>query len=108
MYRHILIPTDGSALAEKAVTHGLALAKSVGAKVTAMVVEAPFDVYAVPESRMRQMPEAFAQYEEQIKKHAAKVMSHVADAAKAAGVSCDTVQIEHYHLGANKVLEAVE
>jgi hypothetical protein len=33
MYRHILIPTDGSELAQKAVTHGLSLAKSVGAKV---------------------------------------------------------------------------
>jgi nucleotide-binding universal stress UspA family protein len=29
MYRHILIPTDGSELAQKAVIHGLALAKSV-------------------------------------------------------------------------------
>ena len=97
MYRHILIPTDGSVLAEKAVSHGLSLAKSVAAKVTAVVVEEPFNVYNVPESRMRQMPEAFAQYNEEIKKHAAKVMNHVAEAAKASGVSCDTVQIEHYH-----------
>ncbi len=28
MYRHILIPTDGSELAEHGVAHGLALAKS--------------------------------------------------------------------------------
>ena len=34
MYRHILIPTDGSELAEHAVTNGLSLAKSVGAKIT--------------------------------------------------------------------------
>jgi nucleotide-binding universal stress UspA family protein len=46
---------------------------------------------------MRQMPEAFAQYNEEIKKHAAKVMNHVTEAAKASGVSCDTLQIEHYH-----------
>ncbi len=39
MYRHILIPTDGSELAEQAVTHGLSLAKSVGAKVTVIIVE---------------------------------------------------------------------
>ncbi len=31
MYQRILIPTDGSELAERGVTHGLALAKSVGA-----------------------------------------------------------------------------
>ena len=34
MYKHILIATDGSELAQKAVTHGLALAKSVGAVTT--------------------------------------------------------------------------
>ena len=97
MYRHILIPTDGSALAEKAVTHGLSLAKSVGAKVTTIIVEAPFSVYGVPESKVREMPAAFVDYAEQIKKHAAKVLNHVADAAKAAGVACDLVQMEHYH-----------
>ena len=34
MYKHILIATDRSALAQKAVTHGLALAKSVGAEAS--------------------------------------------------------------------------
>ena len=42
MYRHILIPTDGSELARRAVQHGLALAKVVGAKVTALTVEGVF------------------------------------------------------------------
>ena len=95
MYRNILITTDGSALAEKAVSHGLSLAKSVGAKVTALIVEVPFNVYDVPESRIQQMSEAFALHAEHIKKHATKVLSHVAAAAKAAGVPCETVQLEH-------------
>ena len=97
MYRHILIPTDGSALAEKAMTHGLALAKSVGAKVTAVIVEAPFSVYAVPESRLHHMSEAFAEHAKQIQRHAAKVLNHVAESAQAAGVSCDIAQMEHDH-----------
>jgi nucleotide-binding universal stress UspA family protein len=42
MYQHILIPTDGSELAHKAVVDGLALAKAVGAKVTALTVESSF------------------------------------------------------------------
>ena len=41
MYRHILIPTDGSELAERAVTHGLSLAKSLGAKVTFIIARDP-------------------------------------------------------------------
>lgn len=38
MYTNILIATDGSELSEKAVQHGLALAKLCGAKVTALKV----------------------------------------------------------------------
>ena len=95
MYKNILIATDGSALAEKAVSHGLMLAKSVGAKVTALIVEAPFNVYDVPEARIRQMSEAFAQHAEHTKQHAAKVLNRVANEAKTAGVPCDTVQLEH-------------
>jgi nucleotide-binding universal stress UspA family protein len=34
MYRNILIPTDGSELAGKAVEHGIVLAKGIGAKIT--------------------------------------------------------------------------
>ena len=39
MYRHILIPTDGSKLAHKGVAHGLSLAKAVGARVIVLTVE---------------------------------------------------------------------
>src|SRR5262249_27457073 len=97
MYRHILIPTDGSELAHRAVTHGLSLAKAVGAKVTTLTVEAPLDVYGVPSSKVNQMSGAFAEYAEHAKPHATKVLSAVADAAKAAGVPCETVQMLHDH-----------
>jgi nucleotide-binding universal stress UspA family protein len=97
MYRHILIATDGSVLAEKAVTHGLQLAKAVGAKVTALTVEAPFNIYAVPESRIRHMSEAFVQHVEHAKQHAAGVLRHVTELAKAADVPCETLQVEHDH-----------
>ena len=93
MYRHILIPTDGSELAEHAVTNGLSLAKSVGAKVSVIIVEAPF-MFNVPESRV-QMQDEFAKHAEQIKKHATSVLNRAAEAAKLAGVSCDTIQVEH-------------
>ena len=41
MYKHILIATDGSELASKAVEHGLRLAKTVGAKATVVTVTEP-------------------------------------------------------------------
>ena len=34
MYKHILLPTDGSALSEKANVHAIALAKALGARLT--------------------------------------------------------------------------
>ena len=38
MYRHILLPTDGSELSERAVKSGVQLAKALGAKVTGLSV----------------------------------------------------------------------
>jgi nucleotide-binding universal stress UspA family protein len=93
MYRHILIPTDGSELAERAVTHGLSLAKFLGAKVTVITVDERLGAWlSFAESGVT---EAFAPYyTEQIKKHVASVLDRVANAAKQAGVPCDTVQVE--------------
>jgi nucleotide-binding universal stress UspA family protein len=95
MYKHILIPTDGSELAGHAVTQGLSLAKLVGAKVSVIVVEAPFDVLHVRESRARHLSEEFEQHTQQIKRHAEAVLSHAAGKAKAVDVPCDTMQVEH-------------
>jgi nucleotide-binding universal stress UspA family protein len=82
-------------LAEHAVTNGLSLAKSVGAKVTVIIVEEPFDWLSVPETRasQRQVLENLAKHNEQVEKHAASVLGRAAEAAKQAGVPCDTKQV---------------
>ena len=36
MYKHILLPTDGSPLSARAVASGIALARATGASVTAL------------------------------------------------------------------------
>jgi nucleotide-binding universal stress UspA family protein len=97
MYRHILIATDGSELARRAVRHGLSLAKAVGAKVTALTVEGSFDVYTVPASKVYEMSEAFAEHAERAKAHAEKILNGVAEEARLAGVICETVHIEEDH-----------
>jgi nucleotide-binding universal stress UspA family protein len=74
MYRHILVPTDGSEFAERGVAHGLALAKAVGAKVFAINVVEP--IFAVTGDF-------------------AGVLDRVAKAAGEAGVSCETIQLEN-------------
>jgi nucleotide-binding universal stress UspA family protein len=97
MYRHILIPTDGSELAHKAVIQGLSLAKAVGAKVTALTVEDTFDIYDVPPSRVDLMSNAFEEYTKNSRAHAAAILDGVADEAKAAGVQCKTMQVIQDH-----------
>src|SRR5215831_5579295 len=92
MYRHILIPTDGSELAELAVAHGLALAKFVGAKVTIIIADEQIGSWLLFAEAGK--AEQFANYTEEIKKHAAKVLDRGASAAKQAGVPCDTVHVQ--------------
>ena len=87
MYRHILIPTDGSELAEHAVANGSALAKCLELKVSLIVVEEPFDWLSVSETKARRASQEFAKHAEQIKEHATSVLSRAANAAKQAGVS---------------------
>jgi nucleotide-binding universal stress UspA family protein len=91
MYRHILISTDGSNLAQHGVTHGLALAKSLGAKVSVIFVVEPFS-----ELTGRYL-EAVATYAAIRKEQAKTVLDEVAAAAKAAGVACETIQMESAH-----------
>ena len=75
----------------------MSLAKSVGAKITALVVEPTFNVYDVRFSKMFQMTDAFAEYAEHAKAHAAGILAGVADAAKSSDVPCDTMQKIHDH-----------
>jgi nucleotide-binding universal stress UspA family protein len=91
MYRHILIPTDGSELAVHGVTQGLALAKSLGAKVTVILVEERAGWLPFAETGAA---EAFAKYTEEIKQHYTSALDRVANMAKQTSVPCDTIQVQ--------------
>jgi nucleotide-binding universal stress UspA family protein len=94
MYTNILIPTDGSELAGKAVRDGIALAKRIGAKTTALTVLPPFHVLTTDTRMLEDTP---AQYEVRMQAHAEKTLGAVAQAAEAAGVACEMVHVEHEH-----------
>ena len=89
MYRHILIPTDGSKLADQGLAHGLALAKSLGAKVSVIFVVEPFSEMS------GRFLEVVARYAELRKEQATDVLDRAAKAAKEASVSCETIQVEN-------------
>ena len=92
MYANILIPTDGSELAGKAVQHGVDLAKRIGAKVIVLTVLPPFHVFTTNTQMVEDTP---ARYKARMQEHAEKVLSAVARIAQAAGVACEMVHIEH-------------
>jgi len=94
MYKHILIPTDGSELSKKAVDQGIGLAKALNAKVTAVTVSEPFHVFAVEPGMVTDTPD---EYKKRIAAVAAKYLEAAKNAATTAGVPCDVVQVEHEH-----------
>jgi nucleotide-binding universal stress UspA family protein len=90
MFKHILIPTDGSEVSRKAVVAGIGLAKAVGAKVTA--------VYAAPSATpivyKHFLPVGYMtpqKHAQAIKRAATHYLAVAEKAARAAGVPCETV-----------------
>jgi nucleotide-binding universal stress UspA family protein len=94
MYRNILIATDGSELAEKAVDHGVAMAEAINAKVTVVTVTEPIHVLAV-EPRM--VADTREKYEQHVTAYATEYLAAAKQAASIAGVTCDTVHVECPH-----------
>jgi nucleotide-binding universal stress UspA family protein len=91
MYRHILIATDGSQLAEKAVLAGLTLAKDVGAKATAVTVSEP---WATARTCHGSVVVPFDAYETASAEAASKSFASVCDLAKRFEVECATVHVK--------------
>ena len=90
MYKHILIATDGSELAGKAVTAGLALAKAVKAKVTAVTVSEPWTALVTGEMALG-FP--YQEYEKGAAENAARILAAASEAAKSSGIDCATVYV---------------
>jgi nucleotide-binding universal stress UspA family protein len=92
MFKNILVPTDGSDLAGKAVEQAIIFAKEIGAKITAVTVTEPFHLFSTSPNQLEYTP---IEYEKYSKAHAEKVLGVVSAAAKSAGVVCDPLQVEH-------------
>ena len=85
MYKHILLPTDGSELSEKAILKAIDFAKSINAKVTGFFAAEDYQVMAMNEYIAPEIldPE---QFNEQAENTAKKYLSVIENAAKKAGV----------------------
>jgi len=82
-------------LAGKAVKHGANLAKCLGAKVSVLTVTTPYHIFTMETKMVENTP---AEYTKGAQADAAKLLASAGDTVKAAGVACDTVQVEHEHV----------
>ena len=89
MFKHILIATDGTDLAQRAVTVGLTLAKELDAQVTVVTVTPPWD--AVGAIAERGLPNPVADYDEIVAASANRILWDVAQTAKKIGIACATL-----------------
>jgi nucleotide-binding universal stress UspA family protein len=87
MFKNIVIATDGSELATKAVRSGLLLAKALGAKATVMTVTEPWVAVAPGEMAMAFPIE---EYEKGMKENAKRILEAASAIAADVGVSCKT------------------
>jgi nucleotide-binding universal stress UspA family protein len=90
MFKHILLPTDGSALAMKGVKTGVRLAKALGARVTGVYVVAPYIPPITPEAGMYVPGTDLGDYNKAAEMHGEKALAALKRAAEAAGVRCAT------------------
>ena len=84
MFKHILIPTDGTDLSRKAVIYGVQLAKTVGAHVTAITISEPYHVASMDAVLVAETPE---EHDAQTARIAERALEQVRMAAEAASVA---------------------
>jgi nucleotide-binding universal stress UspA family protein len=92
MFKHILIPTDGSDLSRKAMLYGVELARESKAKVTALTIREPWVISAVDTFAVVATQE---EYDKGSHEAADRALEQAKMAGDVAGVAIDAVQEVH-------------
>lgn len=87
MFKHILIPTDGSALSTTAIENGIKFAAGIGASVTGLTVVPNLHLL---DYQMQILEETRQTLNEAAKSRAHAILEVLTKAAKAANVECKT------------------
>lgn len=104
MYKHILIATDGSDLAGKAVAAGFALARELKAQVTVVTVTEPWTAFMSGDAGI-----AFPvdEYEKSSTENAAHILASVSKLARKADLVCSTIHAKDQY-PAEGILDAAK
>jgi nucleotide-binding universal stress UspA family protein len=92
MFKHILVPSDGSEFSQAAVAKAVAFAKETGARITAFYAKPspPIPYYGEGIGANWQMP---ASYTELVDRQAQEVVDSVAKLCEHAGVPCQKLTL---------------
>lgn len=101
MYKHILLPTDGSPVSRKAIKAAIAFAKSIGAKVTGFYSPEQYEVLAYGEYFPPNLVSR-KEWEQRGKQTAEKFLAEIEKQAKAA-----KVPYQGYYLASISPWEAI-
>ncbi|MGK6316263.1 universal stress protein [Neorhizobium sp. DT-125] len=104
MYKHILIPTDGSPLSTKALEETLDFAHAIGAEATVLIVMEPLQVFTLNPTGMEI---AYAEYDRQNNEAADRILAAATETAKQRMVACETVKLESID-PASTIIEAAD
>ena len=86
MFKHILIPTDGSDLSKIAINNGVQFAKDMNAKITGLTVTMPFHYFSLDAMQISTSAE---QYNADAQALAERHLNTIKEAASAIGVECE-------------------
>lgn len=91
MFKHILVPTDGSALSESTVARAVSFAKEAGARITFFYAQPDFPMPIYGEGALID-PTTPEQFSKSAAAEAEAILAKAKGAAEAAGVAadCDT------------------
>ncbi|MCX9157038.1 universal stress protein [Niveibacterium sp. 24ML] len=91
MFKHILVPTDGSDLSSSTVARAIEFAKEAGARITFFFAQQEYPIPLYGEGALL-IPIAPDQFVEATKRESERILAEARQAAESAGVTadCDT------------------
>jgi nucleotide-binding universal stress UspA family protein len=93
MFKHLLLPTDGSKFSDRAVQRGIEFAKSLGARVTTLHVIPEFRMMADESFVLPTSADLKRRYEKDAKSRAETMLAKIGEKARAADVAYGAVTV---------------
>lgn len=94
MYKHILLATDGSELATKALEHGFALAKLGGARVTVVTVTESWSAFEMAQEARAGRRDPIGEFDAAAATAANRILDAAGKRANALEVACQCLHVK--------------